>query len=111
MLTRPHAPTLGHHDPRLDRRTPHTFRPTRPVPACSCGCAGPHEVARRTTLDDARLVLLSTGEMRLFLRHGIAPTMIVHVDRFAAPARHLLGWASVMTASEVERAMVAAHES
>lgn len=96
-------------DPRLDRdpriQAPRPLRPVTRPPVCSCGCAAVHEVARRTTTDGARLVVLSDDTHRLYVRGVLGADTEVTIDRFGPTSRDVVGWASVMTAAEV-RAML-----
>lgn len=92
-------------DPRLDRDpralVPRRLRPAARPPACSCGCAAVHVVASRVTTDGARLVVLSDGTHRLYVRGVLGADTEVTIDRFGPHSRDLVGWASVMTADEV----------
>lgn len=110
MITRPHDPALGHHDPRLESSPVSApFHPEPAAPVCSCGRAGLHEVSRRTTSDGARFVVLSSGEVRIFHRKYLSP-FSVHLPPAHPPLLRLLGWVSVLDVAEVEADLLAMHE-
>lgn len=87
-------------DPRLDRdprgQAPRLVRPAERLPTCSCGCRSLHEVARRRLVDGGVLVVLSDGCFRLFAPGCIGVDVEVWLDRWSAPARRLLAWATTM---------------
>lgn len=102
MLTKPHSPVLGIRDPRMNALSPRAFHPGGDaMGVCSCGVAAPHEVARRRTFDGGLLVVMSTGEVRLWWSGGMAPQVVVWVDRYSSKLHKLLDWVSVMSCGEV----------
>lgn len=105
MLTNPWA---------RDPRTGHGYlaEPPRPLlplehDRCPCGCTGLHEVARRNLTDGGALVVLSDGCHRLYAPGCIGADVEVWDDRFGAPSRDLLAWASVYDCDEVREQLLA----
>ena len=110
MLTKCHSPVLGIHDPRMSAVSPRASHPViDSAQVCSCGVAAPHEVARRRPFDGGLLVVMSTGEVRLWWSGGMAPQVVVWVDRYSGELRKLLEWVSVMSCEDVAASLLPLH--